>query len=138
MLGNGDAVALAPGNRNPEVEEVLGALSLVLNGGGVAQLKTISSELNDALTGKEGNVKSVLPQLDDFMSELDVNRGDIIKAIESLNKLAITANSQMDDINLTPDKLTQAGASRGSQPAGLVEMLKSPDGNTPRREKGRQ
>src|SRR3546814_16407239 len=122
MLGNGDAVALAPGNRNPEVEEVLGALSLVLNGGGVAQLKTISSELNDALTGKEGNVKSVLTQLDDFMSELDVNKGDIIKAIESLNKLSITANSQMEDLTLALDSVTQAEASRDAQPEGRVTL----------------
>src|SRR3546814_12963081 len=125
MLGNGDAVALAPGNRNPEVEEVLGALSLVLNGGGVAQLKTISSELNDAPTGKEGNVKSVLTQLDDFMSELDVNKGDIIKAIESLNKLSITAHSQMDDITLALETLPQAMASLDSQPTGLAKKLKS-------------
>ncbi|NYG58796.1 phospholipid/cholesterol/gamma-HCH transport system substrate-binding protein [Nocardioides daedukensis] len=124
-LGNGDSVALAPGNRNPEVEEVLGALSLVLNGGGVAQLKTISSELNNALTGKEGNVKSVLTQLDDFMSELDLNKRDIVKAIESLNRLSITANSQMDDITLALDKLPEAVASLDSQREDLVKMLKS-------------
>src|SRR3546814_19790433 len=59
------------------------------------------------------------------MSELDVNRGDIIKAIESLNKLSITANSQMDDITLALDKLPQAVASLDSQREGLVKMLKS-------------
>ena len=32
--------------RAAEVEEVLGALSMLLNGGGVAQIKTISTELN--------------------------------------------------------------------------------------------
>ena len=30
-------------NRNPEVEEVLGALSLLLNGGGIAQIQTITT-----------------------------------------------------------------------------------------------
>ena len=55
-LSDGDTVALSSTNRNPEVEEVLGALSLLLNGGGVAQLKTISSELNKALEGREGSV----------------------------------------------------------------------------------
>ena len=48
--------------RNPEVEEVLGALSLLLNGGGVAQLKTIASELNTALKGREGSARSLLTQ----------------------------------------------------------------------------
>ncbi len=41
-LGDGDVIPLDRTGRNPEVEEVLGALSLLLNGGGVAQLKTIA------------------------------------------------------------------------------------------------
>ena len=40
-------------NRNVEVEELLGALSLVLNGGGLAQLQTINHELGEALQGRE-------------------------------------------------------------------------------------
>ena len=35
-LQNGDVIPLDRTGRNPEVEEVLGALSLLLNGGGVA------------------------------------------------------------------------------------------------------
>ena len=77
--------------RNPEVEEVLGALSLVLNGGGVAQLKTIASELNLALEGREDAAKSVLTQVESLMGQLDENKADIVDAIESLNRLALTA-----------------------------------------------
>ena len=59
-LGDGDVIPLERTGRNTEVEEVLGALSLVLNGGGVAQLKTITQELTKAFEGREGTVKSVL------------------------------------------------------------------------------
>ena len=38
----------------PEVEEVLGALSLLLNGGGLEQIKTIIHELDQALSGHTG------------------------------------------------------------------------------------
>ena len=55
-LGNGDVIPLARSGRNPEVEEVLGALSLLLNGGGVGQLKTISEELNKAFGGRDGSL----------------------------------------------------------------------------------
>ena len=65
-LGDGEVIPLERTGRNPEVEEVLGALSLMLNGGGVAQLKTITQELNKAVTGREGNVRSVLTQIDTF------------------------------------------------------------------------
>ena len=39
LLATGDVIPLERTGRNPEVEEVLGALSLLLNGGGVAQLQ---------------------------------------------------------------------------------------------------
>ena len=44
-------------NRNVEVEELLGALSLVLNGGGLAQLQTINRELGEALEGREAELQ---------------------------------------------------------------------------------
>ena len=48
-LGDGAVIPLARTNRNPQVEEVLGALSLLLNGGGVGELRGIVDELNTAL-----------------------------------------------------------------------------------------
>ena len=86
-------IPLARSGRNPEVEEVLGALSLLLNGGGVAQLKTIASELNKALDGNEGSAKSVLTQVETLTGQLDDNKGEIVRAIESLNGLAISVES---------------------------------------------
>ena len=53
-LGDGDTIPLRRSGRNPEVEEVLSALSLLLNGGGVAQLKTINVELTRAMAGPRG------------------------------------------------------------------------------------
>ena len=82
-LGDGDRIPLERSGRNPEVEEVLGAMSLLLNGGGVAQMKTISTELNKALEGRESNVKGVLDEIDTFMSQIDDNKESIVQAIES-------------------------------------------------------
>ena len=53
-LEQGDAIPLAATGRNPEVEEVLGALSFLLTGGGVGQLQSITAELNNAMTGRTG------------------------------------------------------------------------------------
>ncbi len=124
-LGNGDTIPLERSGRNPEVEEVLGALSLLLNGGGVAQLKTISTELNAALAGREGNVKSVLNQLDVFMGQLDTNKDQIVRAIESLNRLAIALNKQKPAITQALDELPRAVASINRQRDDLVKMLKA-------------
>jgi phospholipid/cholesterol/gamma-HCH transport system substrate-binding protein len=122
-LGDGDVIPLEDSGRNPEVEEVLGALSLLLNGGGVAQLKTIATELNKALEGREGDVRSVLDQLDTFMGQLDENKGDIIEAIESLNALAVSINEQRGSIELALDEMPAALASIDRQRDDLVKML---------------
>jgi phospholipid/cholesterol/gamma-HCH transport system substrate-binding protein len=122
-LGDKDVIGLDRTNRNPEVEEVLGALSLLLNGGGVAQLKTIAHELNLALEGREGNARSVLTQIESFMSQLDENKGDIVHAIDALNRLAVAANKQRGTIEAALDELPSALQSLDKQRADLVKML---------------
>ena len=124
-LGDGDRIPLARSGRNPEVEEVLGAMSLLLNGGGVAQLKTISVELNKALEGRESNVKGVLEQIDTFMGQLDDNKESILQAIESLNRLSVSLNEQKGTIKSALDNLPQALASVDRQRDDLVTMLKA-------------
>ena len=124
-LGDGDLIQLEQTGRNPEVEEVLGALSLVLNGGGVAQLKTIASELNNALEGREDSARSVLQQLDVFTETLDDNKADIVDAIERLNQLAISVRQQQGTIDDALDELPSALRSLDRQRDDLVTMLQS-------------
>ena len=124
-LGDGDTIPLERSGRNPEVEEVLGALSLVLNGGGVAQLKTIASELNLALEGREDSAKSVLTQIDSLMGQLDENRTDIVNAIDSLNRLAVSAREQQGSIDAALDELPSALESIDGQREDLVKMLEA-------------
>ncbi|MGH3334916.1 MAG: MCE family protein, partial [Nocardioides sp.] len=93
-LESGDVIPLERSGRNPEVEEVLGALSLLLNGGGVGQLQSINRELNNALEGREDSARSVLRQIETLMGQLDENKADIVNAIEALNRLAISVNDQ--------------------------------------------
>ena len=126
-LADGDKIPLERAGRNPEVEEVLGALSLLLNGGGVAQLKTITQELNKALGGREDSARSVLQQLRVFTGQLDENKADIVDAIESLNRLAIAAEKQLPTIDKALEELPSALDSIDRQRDDLVEMLTALD-----------
>ena len=124
-LSSGDKIPLERSGRNPEVEEVLGALSLLLNGGGVAQLKTITQELNLALEGREGSARSVLDQIRILMTQLDDNKADIVDAIESLNRLAISVRKQEGTIDAALEQLPSALTSLDQQRGDLVKMLKA-------------
>jgi len=126
-LSDGDVIPLGRSSRNPEVEEVLGALSLLLNGGGVGQLKIISEELNNALGGREDEVRSVLTRVHVFMGQLDANKAGIVRSIESLNRLAIQLKEQDGSIKSALDNLPAALKSIDSQRADLVKMLKALD-----------
>ena len=90
-------IPLARTNRNVEVEELLGALSLVLNGGGLAQLQTINHELGNALQGRESAVRSTLTELDTFIGGLDAQKSEINRALDSANTLAGTLAARTGD-----------------------------------------
>jgi phospholipid/cholesterol/gamma-HCH transport system substrate-binding protein len=124
-LSNGDVIPLDRTGRNPEVEEVLGALSLVLNGGGVAQLKTISVEVNKALSGRESSVKSVLRRISDFMGQVDANKGAIVEALRHVNDLSVSLNQQQGTLDLALGNLPKAIASIDRQRDDLVKVLKA-------------
>jgi phospholipid/cholesterol/gamma-HCH transport system substrate-binding protein len=54
----------------PSVEDTLGALSLVLNGGGINQLQTIIHELNNAFNGNQPQIRSFLGTVNAALSSL--------------------------------------------------------------------
>jgi phospholipid/cholesterol/gamma-HCH transport system substrate-binding protein len=126
-LEDGAVIPLARTGRNPEVEEVLGALSLLLNGGGVAQLKTITDELNKTLQGREGTARDVLVQVRQLMGQLDTRKRDIVHAIDSVNRLAVSVRKQQGSIDRALDELPGALTSLDQQRADLVKMLRSLD-----------
>ncbi|TQL70494.1 virulence factor Mce-like protein [Nocardioides albertanoniae] len=126
-LADGSMIPLSQTGRNPEIEEVFSALSLLLNGGGVAQLKTISTELNKALAGREDSARSVLHQVEELAAELDNNKQKIVSAIEALDALAKATNAQMGSIDAALDELPSALSSIDKQRGDLVKMLKALD-----------
>lgn len=125
QLTDGDTIGLENSGRNPEIEEVFGALALLLNGGGVGQLKTISEELNTAFGGREDAVKSIITQVGDFMGQLDDNKASIISALENLNRLSLELRRQDGTIQDALDDIPAALASVDGQREDLVKMLEA-------------
>ncbi|GAB3075010.1 MCE family protein [Nocardioides zeae] len=88
LLADGDRVPLERGSAYPSTESVLSSASTVLNGGGLAQVATITSELNKAVNGNDLAVADLLPRVDSFVAELDAQRGTIVEAITALDTLS--------------------------------------------------
>ncbi|MBV9292747.1 MAG: MCE family protein [Frankiales bacterium] len=72
----------------PDVEQLFGALSAVLNGGDLQDLQTINIEISKALTGREAAVKDALSQLDTFVTSLNGQRQQIVRALDALDRFS--------------------------------------------------
>jgi phospholipid/cholesterol/gamma-HCH transport system substrate-binding protein len=124
-LKSGDTILYQDTSSAPEVEEVLGALSLLLNNGGLQQIKTIADELNSALHGNESTIRDLLGQLNTFVGTLDDQKQDILNALSSIDTLAKTLNAQKqvitDALDTYPQALQVLSAERGK----LTNLLTS-------------
>jgi len=124
-LADNAVIPLERTNRNPEVEEVFGALSMLLNGGGVAQLQSITKELNAAMEGNEQEIRSLLGNLDTFVGELDKHKAEIVRALDSINRLAGTLAQQRDKIAVALTDLEPGLRVIAEQRTQLVTLLQS-------------
>ena len=124
-LNDDDVIPLARSGRNPEVEEVFSALSLLLNGGGVAQLRTINRELTQVMQGRESDIKSVIDQLDTFIGGLDDHKSEIVRALDGLDRLSATLETQKQDLAVALDDMPQGLKVLADQRELLTEMLRA-------------
>jgi phospholipid/cholesterol/gamma-HCH transport system substrate-binding protein len=124
-LASGDTIPYHDTSSAPEVEEVLGALSLLLNNGGLQQIRTIANELNSALHGNESTIRDLLGQLNTFVGTLDTQKQDIINALGSIDTLAKTLNEQKQVITNALDTYPQALHVLSAERGKLTTLLTS-------------
>lgn len=126
-LGDGDQIPLKLSGRNPDIEEVLGAASLLLNGGGLEKTNTIVKELNKTLDGNEPEIKQLLQSSTAFIGQLDKNKGEILTALEKVDRLAKATQAQEGAITQALDDLPEALRVLDDQRDDLVGLLRSLD-----------
>jgi phospholipid/cholesterol/gamma-HCH transport system substrate-binding protein len=126
-LADGAFIPLARTSRNPEVEEVLGALSMLLSGGGIGQLKTISVEMNKMLNGRQDQTRQLLTNLDTLTGALDKQKNDIIAAMDSVNRLSATLAREKQVIGAALDATGPALKVLNQQHRALITMLRQLD-----------
>ncbi|WP_396126592.1 MCE family protein [Amycolatopsis sp. FBCC-B4732] len=114
-------------NRNPEFEEIFGALSLLLNGGGIGQLQTINRELSKVMDGNEGQIRSFLSGVNTLMTDLDAHRSDITEALDGMNRLSATLANRHSQVSGALTDLTPGLQSLTDQRTQLVSMLQALD-----------
>jgi phospholipid/cholesterol/gamma-HCH transport system substrate-binding protein len=87
QLKNGDTIPLKNASAFPTTERVLASIATILRGGGIPNLEVIQTEISNLLTGRADQIREFLNRLDTFTDELNQQRNDITRAIDSTNRL---------------------------------------------------
>ncbi|NMO05267.1 MCE family protein [Gordonia sp. TBRC 11910] len=122
-LGDGDVISLSKTSQYPSTESVLAALSLVLNGSGLEQLRTIIAQLNIGFDGHTAEANQAIGRLRTFASGLAAQKSDIQRALDSLARLSITLAAQNTQLADGIDQITPAVKVLADQRADLTRML---------------
>jgi phospholipid/cholesterol/gamma-HCH transport system substrate-binding protein len=120
-LHDGSLIPLSHGMDYPSTEQTLAAASVLLNNGGLGQVQDITRALSTAFAGREGDVRSLLTQLDTFIGKVNDQTDDIIHATDSLNRLVGQLAAQKPVIDKGLDTIPGALAVLNRQRDHLID-----------------
>jgi phospholipid/cholesterol/gamma-HCH transport system substrate-binding protein len=107
----------------PSVEDTFGALSLVLNGGGLNQLQTIIHELNDTFSGNQPQIRSFLTTIDAGVKTVAGGRAVIDAALASIENLSEKLNAGRSTIANGLDTIGPAVGVLASENTDISNLL---------------
>ncbi|MBZ5736288.1 MCE family protein [Nocardioides sp. TRM66260-LWL] len=102
----------------PTVEDTLSQASLLVNGGGLAQLQTITEELDAALGGREQRIRGLLDRTNRVLGQANATTADLDRALRSLASVSRLLRSRQSTVD---------AALRDVQPAARVLRDLTPD-----------
>jgi phospholipid/cholesterol/gamma-HCH transport system substrate-binding protein len=118
-------IELARTAEDVTVEQILGSLGAVLNGGGLQQLSTITREFATALDGREGDTRELLGNLEAIVGRLDRGKAAVVAALESARRLSSALAAQDEVIGTAVDALDPATGVLARQQRDLTVALRS-------------
>lgn len=114
--GQAPSGRLAPGttlelNRTstyPSTEQTLSSLAVLVNGGGLGRIGELVTETNNALNGRQDQIRDLLGRLNNVVGIFADQRDDINASITALTRLAGTMAGQTDVITQALQRIPPA------------------------------
>ncbi|GAA3651644.1 hypothetical protein GCM10022237_09380 [Nocardioides ginsengisoli] len=107
----------------PSVEDALAQASLLINGGGLDQLQTVTEELNKALNGNEGDYRALLDKASVFLTQANSTTSAIDGVLTSLDSLSKTLNARQGTINRAVREIRPAAKVLREHTPQFTELL---------------
>jgi phospholipid/cholesterol/gamma-HCH transport system substrate-binding protein len=125
MLADGDVVPVSATGTYPGTEQVLGAAALLLNNGGLSQISTITGELSAALDGRTPDARHLIVTTNRLLGVLDANKTDIVRALESLDRLSSELADNQQVVAHAIDRITPGLRALNKDRENLVRAVTS-------------
>lgn len=122
-LTDGATLPLAATATTARVEDTLTAASLLLTGGGLGQLKTVLTELNQALDTKRGDTGRLLRSLNAVLGSFNERSDDIDRTLTALDGLSGTLASRRETVLAALRDTAPAAELLADSTARLTELL---------------
>lgn len=123
LLGDDATLERKDTETAPTVEDALAQASLLINGGGLEQLQTVTEELNTALNGNEGDYRTLLDRATVFLTQANATSQSIDSVLTSLNSLSKTLNAREDTINRAVREIAPAAKVLREKTPQFTELL---------------
>lgn len=122
-LRDGALIPLSSGSAYPTTEETLAAVSMLLNGGGIGHIHEITQALNTAFAGREGDLRSLIQQMDRFVGDLNDQIDDITAATDSVNNLVAQVADQKPVLDKALETIPEALSVLAEQRQNLADAF---------------
>lgn len=107
-LADGAHIPESRAGRYPTTEEVLSSLGFVVNKGNLGALQDITDEAYAAVAGRTDSLSGLVPRLAELTNSLRMQTGDILAALDGLNRLSSTLANSRDSLGRTLETLPEA------------------------------
>lgn len=107
-LSRGAHLQLSQASRYPSTEEVLSSLGVVVNNGNLGALQDITDEAYAAVANRAGTFVELIPRLAQLTASLNRQTGDIITALDGLNRVGDIVARSHDSLARTLEAIPGA------------------------------
>lgn len=108
QLPPGTTLELNRTSTYPSTEQTLSSLSVLVNGGGLGRIGELVTETNNALNGRQDQIRDLLTRLNNVVGIFADQRDDINASITALTRLAGTMAGQSDVITQALQRIPPA------------------------------
>ncbi len=123
MLKDGDTLSLEQTSAGATVEQLLISVSLLFNGGGVAALSKIGSELDSIVGGRGDQLAHLLTELTGVVGSLNENSARVDATLEQFHTLADTLEARRAELGEVADTLPQMIGAIAENNQAIGELL---------------